>query len=303
MRLPDVSALARRERFTIREPLCRSYDHDVFLIEQGGERRILKVITDITAATNIWREVTYCRLLHSLAETMPEVTFRTRTVLAAGDGWYVGELLDAPPLLDGDYGSAIPRLAAVLADFDALAPAGGAHEPQYRDPTALPNSCATQRLTELERWLDTIVQRGPLSRAEAGRTLEHLRATMEDVRPGFEMWDVKLDDFLDMPEDKVGVYDLEFAHLFGRRYYDLGRLYATLFCCAASRAFAPLLLGEFLKRTPRPMADIASSCLPVFAAQAVARLHDAVTGDADPALPRELLDRCRSGDLEALSGP
>jgi hypothetical protein len=73
-----------------------------------------------------------------------------------------------------------------------------------------------------------LAEQDALGALDGDALLRRLTDDRPRIQPGFEMWDVKLEDFLDLPDGHVGIYDLEFAHLFGRRHYDVARLYATL---------------------------------------------------------------------------
>lgn len=287
--------------------LRESYDHNVYVIEQGGERRVLKVVTDPAAQPNLEREVTYCGLLHSLVKARPDFAFRTAPIRAFGDGWFIRELIDAPLLIDPDrahpqeYERAAPRWARVLADFNRIGPSAG--RPTYRDPSGQPVASEQDRLDELEGWVAASLGALPDSMGE--QTLDYLRATIGDVQLGFEMWDVKPEDFLDLDDGKVGVHDLEFAHLLGRRYYDLAKLYSILRLGLGLASAAVRLLSEFVELQPLPPRELARAALPVFAAEALGQLQDAVqTGEDDGVVRAQgVLGRCLSGEFSSLLAP
>jgi hypothetical protein len=300
--LVDPWDLAERASFEILSELRHSYDHHIYLVERAGERCILKTVADPAVKPNLRREIAYSGLLRSLTEARPELSFRVPEVHAFGDGWVVRELIDAPPIVNPGnasawaYEGAAPRWARVFADFDMLASLKG--RPSYRDPSGQPVATEEDRLAELERWVNGSWAVIP----DPQRTLDYLRKTLADVEVGFEMWDVKAEDFLDLEDGRVGVYDLEFAHLFGRRYYDLAKL-STILCIGLRRPQAAArLLGQFAELQPARHDDLARALLPVIAAQVMGKLHDAVeAGDAEGVeIAQDLLSACLEERLDAL---
>jgi hypothetical protein len=100
----------------------------------------------------------------------------------------------------------------------------------------------------------------------------------------------------------VGIYDLEFAYLYGRRHYDVARLYATLAVPLRAPRPAAELLRSYLRASPLPSDDIAPACLPVLIETLLAELYDATIA-ASPTRQhdaRQQLQRCLSGGLDGL---
>jgi hypothetical protein len=303
-RLVDVSALAAREGLRVVEVLKEGYDHDVYLVERDGMRLVLKTIVRPQLRPNLQREIAYSTLVATLAECPPGWTVRTAAPRASGEHWVLRDHADAGPLLredDLDSPEPLRRVARALADLDGLAPDPRGARPAYRDHAGEPRSDTGQRLTELERWVGVVDRAGALGRpAEA--VLRSLRGGRDDVRPGLEVWDVKLDDFLDLPEGRVGLFDLEFAHLYGRRHYDVAALANKLAVRYAAPGAAAELLRAYVDAVRCDRAELARAASPVLAETLLSQLFDAVeSGDGERAgRAGRLFGQCLDGGLEAL---
>lgn len=120
--------------------------------------------------------------------------------------------------------------------------------------------------------------------------------------PVSEVWDVKLDDFLDLPEGRVGLFDLEFAHLYGRRHYDVAVLSAKLAVRYAAPAAAAELLRAYVDAVRCDRGELARAASPVLAETLLSQLFDAVEGGDGERVGRagRLFGQCLDGGLEGL---
>jgi hypothetical protein len=301
----DVEALARRQGFTVVTVVKEDYDHNIYVVEQDGQQRVLKTITKPRLRRNLAREIAYLTLLATLASADSGWTIRVGVPLATGDGWILRDLVAAPPLLCAEglnRSEALARVGHALADLDRLSPDAAARRPAYRDEAGEPVVDEAHRMAELNRWVRELDARDALGALDAGTVLRQLADGRAKVQPGFEVWDVKFDDFLDLPDQKVGIYDLEFAHLFGRRHYDVARLYGTLAVPFDAAGPAAELLRTYLTASSRPVEAVAPACLPVLTEALLAELYDATLADeaARQTRAREQLARALTGNLDAL---
>lgn len=304
----DVDALLKHRGWTLLETVKRADDHEVHVVEVSGARLVLKTNTSADLVVGQRREVGAALLLHAIAQVDPHWTVRTSIPLEVGDGWLLREHVDAPPLLEEgnvDRPDRLDRLARALADLDRLAPDPAASRATYRDPASEPRATPEDRKQELARWVDELSERGAVGDLDAVRVLERVRAGVQAVRPGFEVLDVKFDDFLDLPDGSVGLYDLEWAHPFGRRYFDLARLWARLAVDAGAPGAASRLLGSFLQATPLPTGQLAPALLPVLREVLLSSLYAAADegDDARAARARRLLADALDDDLDRLLDP
>lgn len=303
-RLVDVSALAVREGFRVVEVLKEGYDHDVYLVERDGMRLVLKTIVRPQLRPDLEREIAYSTLIARLADCEPGWTVRTAVPHAFGAHWTLRDHVDAGPLVredDLDAPEPLRRVARALADLDRIAPDPRCLRPVHRDGAGEPRCDAAHRVAELERWVGVVDAAGALSRPAAG-VVRTLRDGRDDVCPGLEVWDVKLDDFLDLPDGQVGLFDLEFAHLYGRRHYDVAALFAMLGVRFAAPGAAAELLGAYADALPRDPGELARAASPVLAETLLSQLFDDVeSGDGERAgRAGHLFSRCLDGGLEDL---
>lgn len=299
--------LAKREGFVVVKIIKEEYDHHVYVVDQHGKRRILKTITKPELWPNLARDIAYSALIATVTSADTNWTVRSSAPLASGDGWLLRELLDAGPLVDVDdlnHPRKLDRLGAALANLDTLSPDPASRRPAYRDQAGEPVADDGYRLAELERWVRDLQASAALAELDAESLLRRLVDDRPRIQPGFEMWDVKLEDFLELPDGKVGIYDLEFAYLYGRRHYDAARLFATLTVLLGAPGPAVALLRAYLSASRLPLKAIGPACLPVLTETLLAELYDATLTQATDRQhsAREQLKKCLTGGLDALLG-
>jgi hypothetical protein len=127
---------------------------------------------------------------------------RASAPIASGDGWLLRDFFAADPLLDlddTDQPPALERLGAALASLDRLSPDPASRRPAYRDEAGEPVVDDARRLTELARWVRELAEQDALGGLDGDDLLRRLTEDRPRIQPGFEMWDVKLEDFLDLP--------------------------------------------------------------------------------------------------------
>ncbi|NHC47597.1 phosphotransferase [Motilibacter aurantiacus] len=310
--MPQIASLdeiTSSQGLTVTKVLKEDYDHNVYLVEQGGRQLILKTINDEGLEQNLRRDVGYSFVLATLAAADPSWTLRASAPVATGGSWMLREALDAEPLLDPDAltSEAAAAVGRALADLDRLSPDVVARRPDYRNGAGQPVEDEQHRLAELERWVDGIDEASGLGELDREELRSALESGRQAVHPGFEVWDVKLDDFLGLPEGKVAMYDLEFAHLFGRRHYDVAKMYATLAVVHGEPGPAAALLEAYQGESRLPDDRLIAAFLPVCTETLLAELKDAVDADGDSgrsraAQARELLAGCLAGRVPGLAG-
>jgi hypothetical protein len=312
--LVDVESLAHREGFVVRQVVKDDYDAQVYVVEHRGQTRVLKTMTRPELRPNLIRDIGYSALVATLSSAGGDWVIRSSAPVASGDGWVLRELLAADPLLevadvegaaevhDVRRPAALRRLAAALADLDRLSPDPVGRRPAYRDEAGEPVADDGQRQAELARWVRELAGRGALGELDGDVLLGRLAEDRGRIQPGFEMWDVKLEDFLDLPDGRVGIYDLEFAYLFGRRHYDLARLYATLAVPLRAPAAAAVLLGTYLEVSAVPREALAAACLPVLAETLLAELYSGALARSERRQhdARRQLARALAGGIDEL---
>ncbi|NHC15120.1 phosphotransferase [Motilibacter deserti] len=303
--LPSVDEITTSQGLTVTKVLKEDYDHNVYLVERDGRQLILKTINDEGLERNLRRDIAYSFVLATLAAADESWTLRASAPVATGESWMVREALDASPLLDPDRltADAAAAVGRALADLDRLSPDVAARRPDYRNGAGEPVEDEQHRLDEMERWVAEISDASGLGELSGPELLEALRSGRAAVHPGFEVWDVKLDDFLGLPGDKVAMFDLEFAHLFGRRHYDVAKMYATLAVVHGEPGLAATLLEAYQRESCLPDDRLISAFLPVCAETLLAELKDAVDGEDEEraARARGLLASCLRGEVAGLA--
>jgi hypothetical protein len=305
--LVDVESVAQREGFVVATVVKEDYDAHVYLVEHRGQTRVLKTITRPELRPNLVRDIAYSALVATLTAAGGDWMIRASAPVASGDGWVLREFFAADPLLDVDdvdHPPALQRLGAALADLDRLSPDPASRRPAYRDEAGEPVADDTRRLAELARWVRELAEQHALGAVDGEALLRRLTDDRPRIRPGFEMWDVKLEDFLDLPDGHVGIYDLEFAYLFGRRHYDLARLDATLAVPLHAPGPAAVLLRAYLQTVPLRREAVAPACLQVLVETLLAELYDA-TLDQSPSRQhdaRQQIERCLTDGIDELLG-
>ena len=302
----DIGAVVESQGLVLLEVVKEDYDHDVYRVERDGKVLYLKAITKPELWPNLVREIAYSNLLAAFGETVVDWTVTVSRPMDTGDGWILRDAIHAPPLLQEgrlDDRGALARLARALADLDRLSPDRRSARPSYRDPDGNPLEDEVHRDQELERWLHELEEQRALDGIDVVELRAHLHGGRPDVEPGFEMWDVKLDDFLDLPDGTVGVYDLEWAHLHGRRHYDVARLYSRLAIPYGTPEAATHLLESYLSSSVLPVEAATAALEPVLTEALVAELYGATIED-HPELQeraRRLLRALLDGRLHPLS--
>jgi len=306
--LETVDDVVARLGLTLRKVLKEDYDNNVYLVDRDGTPRILKMLADPKLLPNFRREIAYTCLLASLAAADESWTLRVSAPVATGEGWMLREVVDGEPVLDvhGPYDDeAVHRLAAALADLDRLSPDPASRRPDYRNGAGEPVADENDRVAELRRWVEEAVDEGEVEGLTRDEIVDRLREGRAAVQPGLELWDTKLDEFIAVDHGKVALFDLEFAHLFGRRHYDLAKLYASLAVHGTGDRGSGRLLTAYVAASSLEQEDVLRAALPVLAETLLAQLYDAVTQPAEGAADRRrrsgnLLARALLGDVDAL---
>lgn len=315
-----LQRLQQHTNFDLLETIQDNERYLICLIRQEGQKRILKVAQDTELIPNLIKEIENTQYLSTVTKYRKDTILQLRDVHSCGWGWYIGEHFDKALLFNrGESNNeeekakrSAKKLAYLFAEMESYAPIGFKGKPLYVDEDNSPTKRFERRMREVAKLTSIAREGGFLSEDASRRITDFIYEYSHTVTAGIELWDLEPWEVFELEDGKLGLIDLEYTDLAGRRYFDIvwnyHRLWAELKLPEAAKTF----LGEFIRVKEIDNQDFATPFLVLFGMKLTGYLRDAALWYKDtkekgypviysPQEMDELLHRYLSFDISALT--
>lgn len=315
-----LQRLQQHTEFDLLETIQDNERYSVYLIRQEDQKRILKVARDPELAPNLIKEVDNTQYLSTATKYREDTILQLRDVHSCGWGWYIGGHFDEALLFSrGENNNeeekakkSARKLAHLFAEMESYTPVGLKGKPLYVDENNLPTERFEKRMREVEKLTGIAREGGFLSEDASRRISDFIYEHLHTVTSSIELWDLEPWEVFELEDGKLGLIDLEYTDLAGRRYFDIvwnyHRLWAELKLPEAAKTF----LGEFIRGKEIDDQEFTTPFLVLFGMKLTGYLRDAALWYKDtkekgyPVIysPREmddLLHRYLSFDISVLT--
>lgn len=315
-----VNKLQLQMGFEITENIQDNHRYRLCAIRQDGKKRILKVVKDPELISNLTTEVNNTIYISTVSKHRENVLFRVRSIYSFGEGWYIGEHFDGSTLfkkrpikdVNQKVEKATDRLALLFADIESYTPAGIIGKPVYTDRHGNWNKRYKTRLQEVKRHMRVARAGGFLSRKDSDRLWDYINKNAESVTSCMEMFDFEPWELFELDKGVLGVIDVEYVDLAGRRYFDVVWNYLRLWADLESPEAAKKFLKNYLGHRKAGSEDLTAPFFVLFSMKLTGYLRDAALWYRDTeekGLPlvypkevmSELLQRCLRFEISALT--
>lgn len=306
--------------FELLETIQDNERYLICLIRQEGQKRILKVARDPELIPNLVKEVDNTQYLSTVTGYREDTMLWLRTIHSCGWGWYIGSHFDEPLLFKRGPGkneeetSAEPakKLARLFAEMESYTPVGLKGKPLYIDGNNAPTVRFKNKMREMEKLAGIAQEGGFLTEDASRRITDFIYKNYHTVTSSIELWDLEPWEVFQLKGGKLGIIDLEYTDLAGRRYFDIvwnyHRLWAELKLPGAAKTF----LKEFIRVKEINTEEFATPFLVLFGMKLTGYLRDAALWYKDtkekgypvvysPQEMDDLLYRYSSFDISALT--
>lgn len=315
-----VDKLRQHTNFEVVETIQNNERYLLCEIEQNGQTRILKIANDPELTPNLLREVENNLFLSTVSEYRNNNHIEVRNIHSHGKGWYIGDHFDGPLLfsgqpikkMDASVSEASQRLSQLFAELESYTPAGLFGLPVYAYKNGRSTVQFRERLHEIEQHKDIACRGGFLSEVSARRIIDYIHQHKDSVTTALELWDLEPWELFALEDDHIGLIDVEYMNLRGRRYFDIVWNYHRLWADLKSPAAAKRFLQAYLERKEVNQHEFARPFLAQFGMKLIGYLRDAALWYQDtsaygaplvysPEEMEELLERYLRFEISALT--
>ena len=258
-----------------------NHRYKVSIIEQHGEERILKQCNDPELAGMLHHDVRSSFYLETVRSYNIESVFRVRKIYSYGDDWYIAEkftgdtLYERKPVRSLDYDIRIARdlYAPFIYETSVYTPQVMLGKNPYVDAQGEPTKDYFDCIEELERHARIAVTGKFLKQDQADQIIAYVREHLKEVKYGVELYDLEPWEMFVLPEYKLGVIDLEYLNLRGRRHFDAVYNYLRLWLDVKRPAVARAMLQRYMEIAGNE--ELTGAFLSLFGIKLVGYLMDA----------------------------
>ena len=117
----------------------------------------------------------------------------------------------------------------------------------YLDADGKPTKDFYDTVDTLEIWAKIAIDGNFLQRGQADAIITYVKEHLGEVKYGVELYDLEPWEMFVLPEYKLGVIDLEYLNLRGRRHFDAVYNYLRLWLDAKRPAIARAMLERYVE--------------------------------------------------------
>lgn len=278
-----VDKLRQHTNFEVVETIQDNERYLLCEIEQNSQTRILKIANDPELIPNLLREVENNLFLSTVSQYRSNNHIEVRNIHSHGKGWYIGDHFDGPLLfnsqpikkMDTSVAKASQHLAQLFAEIESYTPAGLFGLPVYTDKHGRPTVQFRERWHEIEQHKDIACRGGFLTEASARRITDYIHQHKDSVTSALELWDLEPWELFYLGGERIGLIDVEYMNLRGRRYFDIVWNYHRLWADLKSPAAAKQFLKSYLERKEVDQHEFTRPFLVQFGMKLIGYLRDA----------------------------
>ncbi len=267
--------------YTFIKTIQDNHRYKVSIIEQDGEERILKKCNDPELAGMLYHDVRSSFYLETVRSYNIESVFRVRKIYSYGDDWYIAEKFDGDKLyerrpvrsLEYDIRIARDLYAPFIYETSVYTPQVMLGKNPYVDVQGEPTKNYHDAIAELERHARVAVEGNFLDKRQAETIIAYVRKHLKEVKYGVELYDLEPWEMFVLPEYQLGVIDLEYLNLRGRRHFDVVYDYLRLWLDVKRPAVARAMLQRYMEIAAGE--DLKGAFLSLFGIKLVGYLMDA----------------------------
>lgn len=232
-----------------------NHRYKVSIIEQEGQERILKQCNDLELAGMLFHDVQSSFYLETVRKYNIESVFRVRQIYSYGDDWYIAEKFDGDKLyerkpvrsLEYDIRIARDLYAPFIYETSVYTPQVMLDKYPYIGTDGKPNKEFHDVIDTLHKYAEIAIEGNFLNKEQAGQIIDFVQGHLCEVKYGVELYDLEPWEMFVLPEYKLGVIDLEYLNLRGRRHFDMVYDYLRLWLDIKRPAVARATLERYIE--------------------------------------------------------
>jgi hypothetical protein len=222
--------------YRLLKTLQDNHRYKVSLIEQDGEERILKQCNDPELASMLHHDVQSSFYLEAVRSYNIESVFRVRQIYSYGNDWHIGEKLHGEILfphetkrsLEDEIKIAEELYAPFIYETCIYTPQVMLGKHPYVNEQGTPNKDFHTVIGKMREWADIAVKGRFIKKDEAELIIDFIQKHLKEVRYGIELYDLEPWEIFLLPDYRIGIIDLEYTNLRGRRHFDMAYNYMRL---------------------------------------------------------------------------
>ena len=239
--------------YTHIKTLQDNHRYKVSVINFEGQTRILKQCNDSELQSKLHHDIQSNFYLEMARSYNIESVFRVRKIITYGHDWYIAEKLDGDVLFDASMSQrsiednkrfARELYAPFIFETSVYTPQVLLHKHPYRHHDLRPNNNHNETISRLKNHACRAVGGSFISRDDADLIIAFVTEHLSSVEYGIELYDLDPWEMFILSNYTLGIIDLEYMNLRGRRHFDMAYNYLRLYFDLKQ----PIIAAETLRK-------------------------------------------------------